>query len=88
MKRWKDYVNEVKEKGFDNASPVARLIWSCDVGRVDQHAGPDLDEISRDLELFEIVKKSIKCGCNEQLLGVAEGELVCWNCGEAVKIGG
>jgi hypothetical protein len=50
MKRWKDYVNEVKEKGFDNASPLARLIWSCEVGRIDQHASADLNLIADAIE--------------------------------------
>ena len=41
-KTWKDYYEEVKEKGFSKASPLARLVWSCDVGDIDQHAGEDL----------------------------------------------
>jgi hypothetical protein len=87
MNQWSDYVKEVQAKGFGNASPVARLVWSCDVGQIDQHASPDLDEVSRELALFEIVKKSIRCGCNEQILGEADGVLVCWNCGKNVVIG-
>ena len=47
---WQDYVNEVETKGFGKASPIARLIWSCEVGKIDQHASPDLDVIAEIIE--------------------------------------
>ena len=51
MKLWKDYVNEVREKGFEKASPIARLIWSCETENgINQHASCDLIEIADALE--------------------------------------
>lgn len=43
---WKERVQEVKEKGFLRASPIARLIYECEVGDIDQHASEDLKIIS------------------------------------------
>jgi len=47
---WKDYVEQVNQQGFEQASPLARLIWSCEVGQIDQHASRDLIFI---MERFE-----------------------------------
>ena len=55
MKNWKDYVNEVEEKGFGNASPIARLIWSCEVDQINQHASPDLILIADVIEAAQNV---------------------------------
>lgn len=50
---WEDYVNEVRTKGFDKASPLARLIWSCEVGQIDQHASVDLMAIAETIEALK-----------------------------------
>lgn len=56
MNEWKDYVNEVREKGFENASPLARLIWTCEVGHIDQHASIDLKNIAEQIAELEAAK--------------------------------
>jgi len=43
---WNERIKEAKEKGFDNASPIARLIYSCEIGEINQHASEDLKMIS------------------------------------------
>lgn len=58
MKQWKDYVDEAKSD-FDKASPIARLIWSCEVFNIDQHASDDLMDIAEKLERLERCEKAL-----------------------------
>src|SRR3990167_6862987 len=52
---WNDYIQDVKLNGFDEAAPLARLIWSCEVGHIDQHASKELMKIAAELsELAEL----------------------------------
>ncbi len=60
MNGWKDYVAEVKENGFDKASPIARLIWSCEVGQINQHASLDLMEIAEELAVMRAAVEAAK----------------------------
>jgi hypothetical protein len=54
MKTWKSLCDEVEKLGFENATPLARLVWSCEVGRgVNQHCAPDLQYIIERLNLLE-----------------------------------
>jgi hypothetical protein len=57
---WQDYVNEVKEKGFEQSSPIARLIWSCEVGHIDQHASDDLIKIMGQIEALNVAVELLK----------------------------
>ena len=44
---WQERLDEVKAVGFEKASSIARLIYSCEVGNgIDQHASEDLKVIS------------------------------------------
>lgn len=43
---WSEHLQAVKESGFDDASPLARLIYSCEIGDIDQHASEDLKAVS------------------------------------------
>ena len=44
---WQERLDEVKQVGFNNASSIARLIYSCETGHgIDQHAAEDLKVIS------------------------------------------
>ena len=43
---WKERVEEVDEKGFKSASSIARLVYSCEIGVIDQHASEDLKAVS------------------------------------------
>jgi len=54
---WKSLCKEVDEKGFDNASALARLVWACETGRgVDQHCSEDLKEIIELLNTLQTAK--------------------------------
>jgi hypothetical protein len=46
------------EKGFEKASPIARLAFSCDVGQIDQHASLDIQEISDELERLRKIEQA------------------------------
>lgn len=50
---WNERLAEVDEVGFENASPIARLIYMCEVGQIDQHASEDLKAISARLAEME-----------------------------------
>ncbi len=65
MNEWKDYVNEVREKGFENASPLARLVWSCEVGHIDQHASTDLIKIIDRIAELETAASDLFQACSE-----------------------
>jgi hypothetical protein len=48
---WSERCQEVVEKGLKNASPIARLIYSCETGQgIDQHASEDLKAVSAALQ--------------------------------------
>lgn len=73
MPTWKDYVQEVKDKGFENASPLARLIWSCDTGNgVDQHASEDLKEI-----MYLLAAKESADALLKEAVEVLENDILC-----------
>lgn len=42
---WKELCLEVTRLGFGGASPIARLVYSCEIGDINQHASEDLKEI-------------------------------------------
>ena len=39
-------------KGFENASPIARLIYECERDNINQHASEDLKHISATLAMI------------------------------------
>lgn len=43
---WEQRLKDVRENGFDNASPIARLVYACQIGQIDQHTSEDLKAIS------------------------------------------
>lgn len=47
---WQKRLQEVVDEGFENASPIARLIYSCEIGQIDQHASEDLKAVSAFIE--------------------------------------
>ena len=51
---WAERLQEVKDKGFENASPIARLIYECEIGNINQHASEDLKHISAMLVMNEL----------------------------------
>lgn len=54
---WKTLLDEVEQKGFENASPLARLAWSCETGNgVDQHAAPDIEDIMTEVEQLQKIE--------------------------------
>jgi len=58
---WNDYVNEVNKKGFAGASPMARLVWSCDTTRgIDQHASPDIIAVMEEIETLRAELAALK----------------------------
>lgn len=44
---WKERCKEAKNK--KNPSAIARLIYACEIGNIDQHLSEDLKEISAEL---------------------------------------
>jgi hypothetical protein len=50
---WSERLQEVKDKGFENASPIARLIYECESGNINQHASEDLKCISATLAMLD-----------------------------------
>ena len=51
---WAERLQEIKDKGFENASPIARLIYECECGNINQHASEDLKYISAILAMNEL----------------------------------
>ena len=49
---WVERLQEVKDKGFEKASPIARLIYECERGNINQHAAEDLKYISATLAVL------------------------------------
>lgn len=49
---WAERLQEVKDKGFENASPIARLIYECERDNINQHASEDLKHISATLAML------------------------------------
>ena len=49
---WSERLQEVKDKGFEKASPIARLIYECERGNINQHASEDLKHISATLAML------------------------------------
>ena len=50
---WSERLQEVKNKGFEKASPIARLIYECERGNINQHAAEDLKCISATLAMLD-----------------------------------
>lgn len=50
---WSERLAEVNKVGFEKASPIARLIYECERGAIDQHASEDLKMISAFIALHE-----------------------------------
>jgi hypothetical protein len=50
MSTWKQNVDDVRENGFAKAAPLSRLVWSCEVGQINQHASDDLKAIMDEIE--------------------------------------
>jgi hypothetical protein len=46
---WQQHLDEVKEVGFEKASSIARLVYECEIGNINQHASEDLKWISAKL---------------------------------------
>jgi len=78
--KWQEYCREVRDKGFDNASPMARLVWSCETGRgIDQHASTDLLEIMDELAALQALDKPMVCG-HKARYAVNSDEGTSWCC--------
>lgn len=83
---WNDGIKEVKELGFDKASPLARLIWSCETGNgIDQHAADDIYALIEtingmaetindlaDKNRFAILRKDVIIDAMEQVVEAAD----------------
>jgi hypothetical protein len=67
---WNTLIDDVVKRGFANASSIARLVWSCEVGNgIDQHAAPDLKIILAKLnDADELADKAAKF-INEEVMG-------------------
>jgi hypothetical protein len=50
---WSERLQEVKDKGFEKASPIARLIYECERDNINQHAAEDLKHISATLAMLD-----------------------------------
>lgn len=56
---WSERLREVKDKGFEGASPIARLIYECERDNINQHASEDLKAISAKLQMLEDMESVI-----------------------------
>jgi len=57
---WSERLQEVKELGFEGASPIARLIYECERDNINQHASEDLKAISAKLQMLEDLQEAMK----------------------------
>jgi hypothetical protein len=57
---WQERLAEVAELGFEQASPIARMIYECERGNINQHASEDLKWISAQIAMLEDMMEGVK----------------------------
>jgi hypothetical protein len=67
---WDECLQDVKKNGFDKSSPLGRLIYSCEIGDINQHASEDLKAISATLATLRDDKLKLEIAARDFLRAV------------------